>query len=89
MKNLRTLTVSLDGVVYRSSKAPETIDEMDGHCPVCGSDAYVEIVTVVQHGWLEDECVSVLSCGDCYESFHYQYKIDSPGLLTPWPMAWD
>lgn len=87
MKKIRELTINIDNVVYRSSSAPEPIDEMDGHCPACGSDAFVEIVTIVQHGWIEDECITVLSCGDCYESFHYQYNVDSPGVLIPWPEA--
>lgn len=86
MKRIKELTINIDKVVYKSNAAPEPIDEFDGHCPACGSDAFVETVTICQHGFLEDECLTVLSCGDCYESFHYQYKIDSPGVLTDGPM---
>lgn len=89
MKHIMQLTVRIDEVVYRSHLAPEPIDEMDGHCPACGGEAYVEIITVVQHGFAVDDCLTVLSCGDCYESFHYQFQIDSPEVLTPWPMALD
>jgi len=89
MKHVKLLTIKVDGVVFHSTAAPEPVDEMDGHCPACGSEAFHEIVTIIQHGFAEDDCITVISCGDCYESFHYQYKIDSPAMLTPWPLALD
>lgn len=71
------ITITVDGKPFTSTKAPEAIDEFDGHCPACGSSQYSELFTIVQHGFLEDECVTIMTCTKCFESFHYWYQVDA------------
>lgn len=78
IKTGKKITVTVDGKVYTSTKAPECIDEFDGHCPACGSDQYSELYTIVQHGFLIDECVTLVTCAKCFETFHYWYEVEAP-----------
>lgn len=80
IKQTRFLRLCTDTAVITSSKAPEPIDEWDGTCPACGASNYHEIVTIVQHGFVEDDCLSVCACGACHESFHYYYQVEAAAL---------
>lgn len=81
MKTPKVMQVKIDGVVYTSTVAPETMDDMDGCCPACGSNQYHEIMTLIQHGFIVDDCISLLTCDKCYETFHYLYTIQTSGLV--------
>lgn len=82
IKHTRFLRLCTDKAVITSSKAPETIDEWDGTCPACGSADYREIVSIIQHGFELDDCVTVCQCGRCHEAFHYYYQVDAAALDT-------
>lgn len=72
------ITITIDGKPYTSIKAPESIDEFDGHCSACGSNQYSELFTIVQHGFMTDECVTIMTCAKCFENFHYWYEVEAP-----------
>lgn len=76
----KRLVLTVDGVPFVSTKAPEPIDEWDGSCPACGSTRYHETVTLIQHGFTEDDCLSIIHCEDCFEAFHYAYKVEAAAL---------
>lgn len=78
VKHAKRIVVSVDGKAYTSTKAPECIDEFDGQCPACGSDQYSELFTIVQHGFLVDDCCTIMTCAKCFESFHYWYEVEAP-----------
>lgn len=77
IKHGKRIVVSVDGKAYTSTKAPDTIDEFDGHCPACGSAQYSELFTIVQHGFMTDDCVTIMTCTKCFESFHYWYEVEA------------
>lgn len=80
IKHTRFLRVCTDKTVITSSKAPEPLDEWDGTCPACGSSEYHEKLTIVQHGFQDDDCLSIIACERCHEAFHYYYQVQAAAL---------
>lgn len=74
------IRIEIGGVLYTSDKAPEPIDEWDGTCPACGSGRYAELMTIVQHGLFVDDCVTLIHCYTCYQTFHYFYTVEAACL---------
>lgn len=87
IKFAKTVRIEVDNKLYWSHKAPEPIDEFDGHCPACGSDQYSELITLVQHGFIQDDCVTLITCAKCFETFHYYYQVDPACLDSCLPLA--
>jgi hypothetical protein len=80
IKVSKFVKIAIDETIYSSSKAPETIDEWDGACPACGSGLYNEVVTVIQHGFELDACLTLVHCLNCFETFHYYYTVEAACL---------
>lgn len=76
----KRIVIKVDQVVYSSTKAPDSIDQWDGCCPACGSSKYEEVVTLVQHGFLQDDCLTLVTCKACYNTFHYHYEVGAACL---------
>ena len=72
------LTVGVGDKVYRSRPSPEPDGVADNNldCPACGSARYEHVVTVVQHGFVVDDCLSLVHCRSCGETFHYRYTVE-------------
>lgn len=80
LKRSKTIRVEVDNHVFLSHQAPDPIDEFDGSCPCCGSSRYEELLTITQHGFEVDQCVTLVSCRTCYETFHYVYEMPAVAL---------
>jgi formate dehydrogenase maturation protein FdhE len=80
IKTGKRVRLEIDGAIYTSQKAPEPIDEWDGTCPACGSARYAELITIVQHGFITDDCLTLVHCSSCYETFHYYYTVEAECL---------
>lgn len=76
-KGQKWLKVTIQGQCYDSFKAPDQSMQGDLSCPACGSSAYRHLVTLVQHGFTEDNCVSIVGCDRCGAKFHYIYTVES------------
>lgn len=76
----KRVTLAIDDTVYTSNQAPAHIDDWDGTCPACGSANYAELVTIVQHGLFEDDCLTLVHCARCRETFHYHYMVEAASL---------
>jgi len=79
----RKLKIAIDNKPYTSNLAPEPIDDFDGHCSACGSENYTELMTIVQRGFELDDCITLMTCADCFETFHYCYQVDSELTIAP------
>ena len=80
LKYGKVVRIEVDNRVFISRKAPVHIDAFDGCCPACGSSRYAELLTIVQHGFEVDQCLTLVSCGACYETFHYGYEVSAAAL---------
>jgi len=76
-KRSKTIKLEVDGKLYHSQEAPETIDDFDGFCPACGSNQYYELCTFVQQGFIVDACTTLCTCEKCFETFHYNYAVEA------------
>ncbi|MCC7017840.1 MAG: hypothetical protein IT564_11625 [Rhodospirillales bacterium] len=76
-KRSKAIKLEVDGKLYISQVAPETIDEFDGACPACGSGEYYELCTFIQQGFVLDACTTLCHCERCFETFHYNYTVEA------------
>lgn len=76
-RQAKRLFLTIDDERYVSYKAPEGALESDLTCPACGSSQYRHKVTLVQHGFIDDNCCSIIGCDRCGAMFHYIYSIES------------
>lgn len=73
----KRLAISFDGKPYVSYAAPVSVEATDLSCPACGSTAYRHRYTLVQHGFTDDNCLSIVGCDRCGALFHYSYTVES------------
>lgn len=79
-KHVKFLSMRIDDRAIMSRLAPHPIDMWDGSCPACGSKRYQEILTIVQHGFDEDDCISICECATCHSAFHYHYQVEAASI---------
>lgn len=80
IRHAKFISLRFDDRAIMSRLAPQSIDMWDGSCPACGSKRYFEIMTIVQSGFIEDDCISVCECRVCHSAFHYHYTVEAAGV---------
>lgn len=75
-KKQKWMKVTIQGERYDSYLAPDQSLQGDLSCPACGSSAYVHKVTLVQHGFSDDNCCTICGCERCGANFHYLYSVE-------------
>lgn len=83
MKTIKLLLFTIDGTAIHSTRIelPEKEGIADDPvCPACLKHDWRDLYTITQHGFTEDECISILQCKDCGNMYHVQYvvSLDSP-----------
>lgn len=77
ISNPKVLKITIQGERFVSFKAPDQSMTGDLTCPACGSSAYRHLVTLVQHGFTDDNCCSIVGCDRCGAKFHYIFTVES------------
>lgn len=79
MKTAKVLNLFLDGRVFHTTRVRVPDDGSDIRCPACYFGKFRDLVTITQHGFSEDDCLSIIQCGNCGNEYHVQYTISASG----------
>lgn len=77
----KSLSFTIGQRTFRSSLSPVAIDNLH-NCVNCGNETIIEIVTITQHGILDDRVTSVFGCPNCRQYFHCVYMVEARYGLT-------